>query len=80
MVSLNIVNSFPKSPTAKGIVPVATAVVCTTIISWALRGLGSILDMRKPIKADCRDILKFLFSVIALSQYIVDGHADEAGL
>ncbi len=56
------------------------AVVCTTIISWALRGLGSILDMRKPIKADCRDILKLLFSVIALSQYIIDGHADEAGL
>lgn len=73
-------NGFPKSPTAKGIVPVATAVVCTTIISWALRGLGSILDMRKPIKADCRDILKLLFSAIALCQYIIDGHADEAGL
>ncbi len=44
--------------TARGIVPVATAVVCTTMISWGLRGFGSILDIRKPIKADCNDILQ----------------------
>jgi hypothetical protein len=39
-------------------VPVATAVVCTTIISWAVSGVGSSRDSKNPIIADCRDILE----------------------
>ena len=38
-------------------VPVATAVVCNTTFSCALMGLRSNLDIRNPIRADCRDIL-----------------------
>jgi len=49
---------MPTNPAASGIVPVATAVVCTTIISWGERGVGSILDTRNPIKADWMDILE----------------------
>jgi hypothetical protein len=49
---------IPTNPAAKGIVPVATAVVCTTMISCALSGRGSSREMRKPIRADCKDILQ----------------------
>jgi hypothetical protein len=48
---------IPTKPAAKGIVPVATAVVCTTIISWGVRGALSIRETKKPMRADCMDIL-----------------------
>ena len=48
---------IPTNPAARGIVPVATAVVCTTIISCGVRGVGSIREIRNPIKADWIDIL-----------------------
>jgi len=38
-------------------VPVATAVVCTTIISCAVSGVGNSRDSRNPMRADCKDIL-----------------------
>lgn len=43
---------IPTKPAARGIVPVATAVVCTTIISCGLRGLGSVLEIKNPMRAD----------------------------
>lgn len=49
---------MPTNPAARGIVPVATAVVCTTMISWGVRGVGRVLEMRKPMRADCIDILR----------------------
>jgi hypothetical protein len=50
---------IPTNPAARGIVPVATAVVWTTIISCGVRGLGNILDTRNPMRADWMDILEF---------------------
>lgn len=38
-------------------VPVATAVVCTTINCCAVNGAGNIRDKRNPMSADCKDIL-----------------------
>lgn len=49
---------IPTNPAARGIVPVATAVVCTTIISCGESGVGRMREMRKPISADCMDILR----------------------
>jgi hypothetical protein len=48
---------IPTNPAASGIVPVATAVVCTTINSCAVRGVGKSLEIRNPISADWMDIL-----------------------
>jgi len=44
--------NIPTKPAAKGIVPVATDVVWTTIISWGVSGVLSIREIRKPISAD----------------------------
>lgn len=49
---------IPTNPAARGIVPVATAVVWTTIISWGDKGAGRVLDIRNPMRADWIDILQ----------------------
>jgi len=43
---------IPTKPAAKGIVPVATDVVWTTMISWGVSGVPSILEIRNPMSAD----------------------------
>ena len=48
-------------------VPVATAVVCNTTFSCALMGLRSNLDIKNPIRADCRDILNVSRTYMNLS-------------
>lgn len=49
--------SIPTKPAARGMVPVATAVVCTTMFSCGVIGVGKKRDSKKPMRADCRDIL-----------------------
>lgn len=62
-------------------VPVATAVVCTTIISCAVNGVGNRRESKNPISADCNDILGVCENINPtghLKSY--DPHADPPGL
>ena len=49
---------IPTKPAARAIVPVATAVVWTTTFSWGVIEEAKARESRKPMRADCKDILQ----------------------